>query len=440
MYSSFVRKYDKDGRLRVDHKMPRRYLQFPVDIDVDESRVYLTQMSSESDHRLVGDNSGYGGDFIGEVIALDKHSFQQIWQTNFHTDEGKSGNPNGSDAGMGRATPDRDVLMVATEVGDAHLVIAGVTSGGGLLMGGDADESLVETGFLTKLDKSTGASYISSRLIAGQHISGVCLDNNENVFAVGFTRGSDTVDAFASKLLGADLSVAWRETYSSEREDFPMGCAVENRGSNSVFITGMTMGAMTGVASDRKGGYDLFALSLNTVNGDVRWKSQIGTKEDEAVMTDNRLGSMGGIMVDPNGDVIIAGNTRGEMFAKGMGNSDVFVLKINGHEGTIPQLITNEGIDVREANRNIGDGVLINSTIGLLFLVFVVVVGCIFGYKCGKNRTESKYGKLVEEKFNGVSGNFTPHGAAVMCEVAAETNGNTAVEMVKHNKDEGHNI
>ena len=78
MYSSFVRKYDKDGRLRVDHKMPRRYLQFPVDIDVDESRVYLTQMSSESDHRLVGDNSGYGGDFIGEVIALDKHSFQQI--------------------------------------------------------------------------------------------------------------------------------------------------------------------------------------------------------------------------------------------------------------------------------------------------------------------------------------------------------------------------
>jgi pimeloyl-ACP methyl ester carboxylesterase len=181
---------------------------------------------------------------------------------------------------------------------------------------------------------------------------GVSVEPNGNVLVAGYTDGAlpgqssaGEHDAFVRKYDTAGNEL-WTRQFGSGGADFASGVSVDANGN--VLVVGSTLGALPGHSN--AGVYDVFVRKYDT-SGNELWTRQFGTSTyDDAT----------GVSVDPNGDVLVAGYTYGELpTTSSAGGYDAFVRKYDtaGNElwtGQFGSIIDDfgEGVSV-DANGNV---------------------------------------------------------------------------------------
>lgn len=117
---------------------------------------------------------------------------------------------------------------------------------------------------------------------------------------------------------------------------YAMDCYLDNKGA--VFLVGsvekgahMTQGDIEMI---NRGGDDIWVAKVDEETGNVYWLTQVGSQGNE------RLAKHGAIAVNKEGNVIIYGETNGNMY-RGRGpdenpaTSDIFLMTIDGESGAV---------------------------------------------------------------------------------------------------------
>jgi hypothetical protein len=124
-----------------------------------------------------------------------------------------------------------------------------------------------------------------------------------------------TVLVSFSSVLYSQPKFDWGRQLGTKSEDFGKSIALDTWGN--IFISGWTKDSLCG---KHLGGYDVFIYKLDS-NGKKIWSRQIGTPQDEQAQE---------IAVDMNGNCFITGGTKGGMEGKNKGESDIFLIKLDG--------------------------------------------------------------------------------------------------------------
>jgi hypothetical protein len=131
---------------------------------------------------------------------------------------------------------------------------------------------------------------------------GIATDSDGNVFIAGETQGSlggpnqDYVDAWVAKY-SAEGALRWKRQLGTADYDVGSGAATDSDGN--VYIGGRTSGSLGG---PNQGGFGDAWVAKYSAAGPLRWKRQLGTFEWD---------NLSGVATDGDGNVYIAGETRG---------------------------------------------------------------------------------------------------------------------------------
>ena len=107
----------------------------------------------------------------------------------------------------------------------------------------------------------------------------------------------------------------WTDTLATPNSEEAYDIAVDS--TPNVYITGYTRGDLDG--NQNLGGQDIFISKYNK-NGDNLWTQLFGTSEDDS--------AWGGVALDPNANIYIAGETRGNLGGNvNAGELDAFIAK-----------------------------------------------------------------------------------------------------------------
>lgn len=152
-------------------------------------------------------------------------------------------------------------------------------------------------------------------------VTAVVVDVAGNVYVVGSTVGAldggtnlGLNDAFVTKY-GVNGVRQWTRQFGTIANDYATGIARDPSGN--VVISGYTSGDFDG---PNAGGTDVFIAKYDA-NGTATYKDQFGTIADD-------FGH--GVAVDPNGNIFVAGTTRGDLDGTSPGGYDLFVAKYDG--------------------------------------------------------------------------------------------------------------
>lgn len=148
----------------------------------------------------------------------------------------------------------------------------------------------------------------------------VVADHLGHVYISGFTYGSlvasdnsGSPDAFLTKFDSAGIEL-WSRQIGTFTWDESNAITVDSVGN--IYMSGTTRGSLAGPFY---GEWDAFLVKYNP-SGEQLWSQQIGTSEGDEGYS---------LAVDNNGDIYLAGNTDGSLFATNQGDSDVFLSKFN---------------------------------------------------------------------------------------------------------------
>lgn len=152
----------------------------------------------------------------------------------------------------------------------------------------------------------------------------LAIDSDGNLAVASDTEGSigqsnrGRYDAFVVSY-ASDGTVRWRHQPGTRRLDVVTAVAASDAGH--VVIAGWTEGRL---AETKKGGTDGFVIKY-AANGAEQWRHQLGTTGDDEIA---------GVAIDAAGNVVVAGNTDGSLVGTGEGNTDGFIVKYapNGTE------------------------------------------------------------------------------------------------------------
>jgi hypothetical protein len=155
----------------------------------------------------------------------------------------------------------------------------------------------------------------------------VAVDGNGEVYVAGYTHSSlyapmQGYDDYAvAKLRGRNGSFIWGFQDGSTAYDKAHGVTVDSNGD--VYVSGYTESSLY---APIQGNTDYFVTKLSGSNGSFIWGFQDGsTAYDYAY---------GGVTVDSNGDVYVAGITYSSLYAPIQGKTDYFVTKLSGSNGS----------------------------------------------------------------------------------------------------------
>lgn len=94
------------------------------------------------------------------------------------------------------------------------------------------------------------------------------------------------------------------------------------RAPGGLYVVGNTAGSLSPTpGNEYQGGTDVFVARLDA-SGNPVWVRQLGTVDDETV---------GGLSIASNGDLVVAGSTRGSLSATNRGFNDVFVARFSAN-------------------------------------------------------------------------------------------------------------
>ena len=265
-------------------------------------------------------------------------------------------------------TDNTDDVLASVHVGGminkpgVGLIIAGSTAAQGEGYGPGTGED--EDGFVTILDPATGelhnsdvegSARTSQRFGSDSFdiVTNICDDPiDENAFyIVGATVGdmnghifedivlppTGSLQAFIRKVYASSLQAEWTvqlpayidaETITSTEA---LGCAVNNIGS--VFVVGQVENGAgmveRNVIHESKGGRDMWIARIDTETAERKWIQQVGSEGDEHVARS------GPIVVDDDGNVIVYGDTNGNIYRDRMvyAQHDLFVIRFDESDG-----------------------------------------------------------------------------------------------------------
>jgi WD40 repeat protein len=149
---------------------------------------------------------------------------------------------------------------------------------------------------------------------------GVSVDPNGSVLVAGRTNGelprqssAGEDDAFVRKY-GTAGNERWTRQFGSSGSDNAAGVSVDPDGN--VLVAGTTRGALPGQSS--AGEFDAFVRKYDTAGNEL-WTRQFGGSGSDSAT---------GVSVDPDGNVLVAGSTRGALPGQSSaGEADAFVRK-----------------------------------------------------------------------------------------------------------------
>ena len=191
--------------------------------------------------------------------------------------------------------------------------------------------------------------------------TGVVVDSQNNIYVAGSTDGdisgenAGDFDAVVIKLTTAG-EIQWIKQMGNA--DYNFVHAITCDGSNNVYITGSTYGALPGETSVGDG--DIFIVKLDG-DGSILWNQQVGSADyDQATA----------ITTDAYNNVYVVAQTYAAITQNYAGDSDIFIIKYDsaGTEITRAQLGTAtedvpHGIAIDSANHVIITGYT-NGTMG----------------------------------------------------------------------------
>ncbi|KAL3925155.1 MAG: hypothetical protein SGILL_000597 [Bacillariaceae sp.] len=257
--------------------------------------------------------------------------------------------------------------------GNALIVVGSTKASGGVFEENDGDDM---DGFILKVDPNTGELYQgtdgtergSTRLDSvnkqDDYILQVCNDRfDHNAFYVVGTSGgkvrnipdeqqapAGSMHAFVAKIQVQGLNASWLKHFTmsipGNGQVFgeALACTVthDDDGKNIVYVGGTIRGgAMVDGAPLFNGGDDIFVASMDGATGDVKWIQQIGTPQND------RLAAGKGLDVDAFGNVIVFGETQGDMYGANDGSNNIVVFTMNKMDGShLPPRSIGPGIGI----------------------------------------------------------------------------------------------
>ncbi|KAL3914584.1 MAG: hypothetical protein SGARI_000047 [Bacillariaceae sp.] len=327
------------------------YVATLTSTSLDESLVYATvKKTYEQPNWLKYKQYGESYEMTIEGVQIQNNRMEAIFNSHFPITPGADGKK--SDVYLGgmilKTLPVRQVLIVA-----------GSTRGHGEAYGSaDGDD---EDGFLTVLDpelgtllSTTGKNNERIGTATDDVIAGICDDPNDpsSFYIVGGTKGDmgspvsgsppvGSLQAYIQKIDLETLSMVWSKQWGAERSDGGMSVAI----LTECMVTEDDMIYVAGVVNDNasidsnspsgtsKGGSDVFVAQLSGSDGSVQWTQQIGSAGDE------ELARGGGLALDDHQDLIVYGDTTGDLYRARGGDdisSDVFLVTLNKRDGSYP--------------------------------------------------------------------------------------------------------
>ena len=154
---------------------------------------------------------------------------------------------------------------------------------------------------------------------------GVAVDSSGNIYVAGYTAGaldgetnSGGNDIYLTKY-DASGARQWTRLSGTAGGDESGWAAVAVYGSDSIYVTGYTSGALDGEIS--AGGSDIFLMKYNS-SGTKQWTRLLGTASSDVGW---------GVAVDGSGNVYVAGTTEGDLDGQthSGGTYDTFLTKYN---------------------------------------------------------------------------------------------------------------
>ncbi len=108
--------------------------------------------------------------------------------------------------------------------------------------------------------------------------------------------------------------IQWIRQLGTTEYDTAYGVAIDT--SDNIYVAGYTKGALTGT---NFGGADFFIVKYNPA-GEKQWTRQLGTDDTDQAFS---------VAIDTNGNIYVAGCTKGALAGTNFGGYDLFVVKYN---------------------------------------------------------------------------------------------------------------
>ena len=212
---------------------------------------------------------------------------------------------------LGTSNWDLSYSTAVDSAGNAY--ISGYTKGnlGGANAGG-------QDAFLAKYNPAGNLQWMRQLgTVGGDQSRSIAIDGADNAYISGFTSASldglnaGGYDAFLIKYDPAG-NLQWTRQLGTSSHDFSYSVAVD--GTDSVFISGFTDGALVGTSA---GGRDAFLVKYDAA-GNLQWTRQLGTWSSDSSYS---------VAIDSDGNALISGHTWDSLGGANAGGQDTFLAK-----------------------------------------------------------------------------------------------------------------
>jgi hypothetical protein len=266
-----------------------------------------------------GDNGNQGGNGVNITVSPTATTLAPAASASFTaTVTGSSTTAVSWSASCGTVTGTTNTVSY-TAPGSADTCTLTATS--------QADSSKTAAATITVLESGSTAAIWTSQFApeANDLAYEVAVDGRGNVHVAGTTFGSlegnnaGLADAFVRKYDAAG-TILWTRQFGTNGDDIAYAVAADNNGN--VLVAGTTFGDLEG---GRTTTVDAFVRKYDA-NGTVLWTRQFGTATiDDATS----------VAVDNNGNVFVAGATRGDLEGPNAGFVDAFVRKYDANGNSL---------------------------------------------------------------------------------------------------------
>jgi len=202
--------------------------------------------------------------------------------------------------GIGNSTDQANALAVDAT---GNVIVTGFSRGPESPIDGSQMEDL----YTAKYAAANGALLWEKRYTNGTG-SAVAVDTDGNVVVTGTSRGIDNADFYTAKYAAANGALLWERRYDRARDDRAIAVALDANGN--VVVTGIQNNS------------DYYTAKYAAADGVLLWERHYngpGNGQDIPAA----------IVVDANGDVVVAGGT----FANG--NTDLYTAKYAAGDGAL---------------------------------------------------------------------------------------------------------